>query len=70
MKENLLPQKGGNKKTKHVKFSYKGTFLTTYTHTYVSVSGCKKYSFFGKSRVLFIATSVLRFALLLLTLML
>ena len=35
------------------------------THTYVSISAGKKYSFFGKFGVfLFLATSVLRFALL------
>ena len=41
-------QNGCYKKTKHAKFSEKRTFLPPDTHTYVCVSGGKKYSFFGK----------------------
>ena len=56
------PQNGGNKNTKHVKFSKKRMFFTPDTHTY---QGVKKRSFFGKFGVLCIlVTSVLRFALL------
>ena len=47
-------QNGGNKKTKHAKFSEKRTFLTS-----------RKCSFFGKFGMLcFLVTSVLRFPLL------
>ena len=46
---------GGNKNTKHVKFSNfpkNERFLPPDTHTYVCVSGGKKRSFFGKFGVL------------------
>ena len=60
------------KKTKHVKFSEKRTFLTLWyahvrpdTHTYVCVSGGKKCSFFGKFDMLcFLETPILIFVLL------
>ena len=59
-------QNGGNKKTKHVKFTENTHFLLPDTHTYVCVSGGRKYSFFGKLGVhCFLVTSILRFALLL-----
>ena len=59
-------QNGCFKKTKHAKFPDKRTFLTCwYAHTYVCVSGGKKYSFFGKFGVFcFLENLVLRFALL------
>ena len=70
-KSPVIRQKGESKngcfkKTKHAKFPDKRTFLTCwYAHTYVCVSGGKKYSFFGKFGVLcFLETPVLRFALL------
>ena len=58
-------QNGCFKKTKHVKFPEKQTFLTSwYTHVHDRVSR-GKCSFFGKFGVLcFLETPVLRFALL------
>ena len=58
-------QNGGNKKTKHAKFSENLTFFYPLIRTGVCVSGGKKRSFFGKFGVLcLLVTSVLRFALL------
>ena len=55
-------QNGGNKNTKHAKFSEKRTFF--YSLICVRIRG-KKHSFFGKFDMLCIlVTSVLRFALL------
>ena len=60
-------QSGCYKKTKHIKFSTKRTFLTPYVCAYlvcVCVSGSKKCSFFGKFGLLCSpVTHVLRFAL-------
>ena len=70
MNSSVIRQKGESqngcfKKTKHVKFSKKRTFLTPDMNTYVCVSGGKKCSFFWKFGVLsFLETPVLRFALL------
>ena len=56
---------GDNKKTKHVKFSKKRTFLSPDKYTYVCLSGGKKCSLFRKFDVLsFLVISLLRFALL------
>ena len=53
-------QNGGNKKTKHTKFSENEHFLPPDTH-----KGGKKSSFFGKFGVLyFLLTSVLRFTIM------
>ena len=62
-------QNGGNKKTKHTKFSEKKKnpehFLPLDTHTYVFVSGSKKCSFLGKLGVLYFpVTFVFKFAFL------
>ena len=55
-------QNGGNKKTKHAKFSEKRTFLIPCN---LSESGCIKYSFFENFDLLcFLVISVLRFAFL------
>ena len=51
------------KKRKHAEFSEKRLFLIPDTHTFVQEPGDKKWSFFGKSYMLFV-TSVLSFALL------
>ena len=48
------PQDGGIKKTKHAKFSRKRIFLPPDTQRYVSVSGGKKWVFFGKFGVFFL----------------
>ena len=62
-------QNGGNKKTKHAKFSEKRPLLTLcYAHIRVRIKG-KKWSFFRKFGVLcYLVTSVLRFALFTLSL--
>ena len=58
-------QNGCFKKTKHVKFSEKRTFLPPDKHMYGCVSRGKKCSFFGKFEVLCVLeSSVLRFTLL------
>ena len=57
-KEKGRTQGGGNKKTKHAKFSENEHY-----HMYVCVSGGKKCSFFGElSVVCLLITFVLRFA--------
>ena len=57
-------QNGGNKKTKHAIFSVKTNI--SYPDTQVCILGGKKCSFFGKFHLFcFLATSVLRYALLL-----
>ena len=65
MREKDESQSGGNKKAKHAKYSEKRTFLTPPdTHTYVCVSGGKKYLFFKKFGLLyFLVTAALRFEL-------
>ena len=64
--QNIESQNGGYKKTKHVKFSEKRTFVTLWYATArkkcsLCVSGSKKCSFFGKFGVLrLLVTAVLR----------
>ena len=59
-------ENGCFKKTKHAKFPKNKHFSPPDTHTYVSVSGNKKCSFFRKFGVLCsLKTPVSRFALLL-----
>ena len=63
LKANL--KMGVSRKQSTRNFPKNEYFLPLDTHTYVRVSGGKKYSFFGKLGMLyFLETSVLRFALL------
>ena len=57
-------QNGGNKKTKQAKFFEKRLFLLPDTRTYVCVSRGQKFLFFKKFDMLFLVTSVLKYALL------
>ena len=58
-------QNGGDKKQSTTNFPKNERFLPSDTHTYLCVSGGKKYLFFVKfGELCFLVTSVLRFALL------
>ena len=64
MGEKDESQSGGNKKAKHAKYSKNEHFLPPDAHTYVCVSGGKKYLFFKKFGLLyFLVTAALRFEL-------
>ena len=64
VRQKVESQNGGNKKTKHAKFSEKLTFLTPQRRTRTCVyQWVENVRFFGKFGVFcFFATSVLRFA--------
>ena len=68
--QNVESQNDGYKKTKHVKYSKKRTFLTLWyanarKKCSLCISGSKKFSFFGKfGRLCLLVTAVLRLVLL------